>query len=133
MGCHLLDVPYYALKHGQPVAFQVASSLVNTQSAPVSVKVSYKFPSRGNLPYCELPELELTWYDGGLMPSRPYTIPDDPPMNPGGGFMLMGSEAILIAEDYGKNWKVYKNCSIFIPETKVNLNRIPDSPRRWQT
>ena len=128
MGCHLLDVPYYALKLGQPVAFQAASSLVNTQSAPISAKVSYKFPARDNLPYCQLPELELTWYDGGLMPSRPYNLPEDAPMNPGGGFMLVGSEAILIAEDYGKNWKTYRNGSCFIPEVKVDLKRIPDNP-----
>lgn len=128
MGCHLLDVPYFALNLGQPVAFQAASSLVNTQSAPVSAKVSYRFPARDNLPHCQLPELELTWYDGGLMPSRPYNLPDDTPMNPGGGFMLVGSEATLIAEAYGKNWKVYRNGTVFTPDTKVKLSRIPDNP-----
>jgi predicted dehydrogenase len=60
MGCHLLDVPYYALQLGHPVAFQASSSLVNTESAPVSSKVCYQFPARDNLPYCQLPEVELT-------------------------------------------------------------------------
>lgn len=128
MGCHLLDVPYYALQLGQPTAFQASSSLVNTESAPVSSKVSYLFSARDNLPYCQFPELELTWYDGGLMPSRPYDLPEDAPMNPGGGFMLIGSEATLIAEAYGANWKVYKNGELFIPKTKVKLGRIPDHP-----
>jgi hypothetical protein len=128
MGCHLLDVPNYALQLGQPVAFQASSSLVNTESAPVAAKVSYQFPARKNLPYCALPELELTWYDGGFMPSRPYALPDDAPMNPGGGFMLVGSEAILIANSYGSNWKTYRNGKEFIPETKVDLGRIPDHP-----
>lgn len=128
MGCHLLDVPYYALKLGHPVAFQASSSLVNTESAPVSAKVSYQFPARANLPYCQLPALELTWYDGGLMPPRPYDLPEDAPMNPGGGFMLVGSEATLIAEAYGAKWKVYKNGAVYIPQTKVKLERIPDHP-----
>jgi predicted dehydrogenase len=128
MGCHLLDVPNYALKLGQPFAFQASSSLVNTESAPVSGKVSYKFPARENLPHCAFPELELTWYDGGLMPARPYDLPNDAPMNPGGGFMFIGSDATLIAESYGNNWKVYRNGEEFIPETKVDLDRIPDSP-----
>jgi predicted dehydrogenase len=128
MGCHLLDVPNYALKLGHPVAFQASSSLVNTESAPVAAKVSYLFPSRKNLPYCALPELELIWYDGGFMPSRPYDIPNDAPMDPGGGFIFIGSEATLIAKSYGGNWKVYKNGEEIIPETKVNLGRIPDSP-----
>ncbi|GAB1454352.1 Gfo/Idh/MocA family oxidoreductase [Draconibacterium sp.] len=128
MGCHLLDVPYFALKLGAPKAFQASSSLVNTESAPVSAKVSFLFPARENLPYCAAPELELTWYDGGLMPARPFSLPLNAPMNPGGGFMLVGSEATLIAESYGENWKVYKNGAEIIPETKVKLERIPDDP-----
>jgi predicted dehydrogenase len=129
MGCHLLDVPNYALKLGQPVAFQASSSPVNTESAPVAEKVSYLFPARKNLPYCALPESELTWYDGGLMSARPYDLPDDAPMNPNGGFVLIGSEATLIAGIYGQNWKAYKKGVEFVPETKVNLERIPDSPQ----
>jgi predicted dehydrogenase len=129
MGCHLLDVPNYALKLGAPSAFQASSSLVNTESAPVSAKVSYKFPARKNLPYLALPELELTWYDGGLIPPRPYNLPNDAPMNPGGGFMFIGSEAVLIAESYGNRWKAYKDGKEFIPETKVTLPRIPDHPK----
>ncbi len=127
MGCHLLDVPNYALKLGHPVAFQASSSLVNTESAPVSAKINYKFPARENLPYCSLPELELTWYDGGLIPARPYNLPDNAPMKPGGGFMFVGSEATLIAEAYGANWKVYKNREEIKPETRVSLGRIPDN------
>ena len=128
MGCHLLDVPNYALKLGQPVAFQASSSLVNTESAPVSAKVTYKFPARKNLPYLALPELELTWYDGGLMPARPFDLPNEAPMDPGGGFMMVGSEAVLIAKTYGDEWKTYRNGEAFIPETKVDLGRIPDHP-----
>ena len=129
MGCHLLDVPNYALKLGHPIAFQASSSLVNTESAPVSAKVSYNFPARKNLSYLALPELELIWYDGGLMPSRPYDLPNDAPMNPGGGFMFIGSEATLIAESYGNKWKVYKNGEEIIPQTRVTLERIPDHPK----
>ncbi len=128
MGCHLLDVPNYALKLGRPIAFQASSSLVNTESAPVAEKVSYKFPARKNLPYCALPELDLTWYDGGLMPHRPFGLPNDAPMNPGGGFMFVGSEATLIAESYGAKWKAYKNGTEYTPETKVDLGRISDNP-----
>ncbi len=126
MGCHLLDVPNFALQLGQPVAFQASSSLVNTESAPVASKVSYKFPARKNLPHVAFPELELTWSDGGFMPARPYDLPNDAPMSPGGGFMFIGSEATLIAKSYGAGWKTYKNGKEFIPQTKVDLGRIAD-------
>ena len=129
MGCHLLDVPNYALQLGAPVAFQASSSLVNTESAPVAAMVSYLFPARKNLPFCALPELKLTWYDGGFMPARPFDLPLDAPMNPGGGFMFVGSEATLIAEAYGANWKVYKNGAEYTPITKVKLERIPDDAK----
>lgn len=128
MGCHLLDVPNYALQLGAPSAFQASSSLVNTESAPVSAQVTYLFPARKNLPYCALPELKLTWYDGGLMPPRPFDLPNDAPMNPGGGFMFIGSKATLIAEAYGAKWKVYQNGQEIIPETRVKIDRIPDDP-----
>ncbi len=128
MGCHLLDVPNFALQLGQPNAFQASSSLVNTESAPVASKVSYRFPARKNLPYQALPELELTWYDGGFMPARPFDLPNDAPMKPGGGFMFIGSVATLIAESYGANWKTYKNGKAFTPQTKVDLGRIADHP-----
>ena len=129
MGCHLLDVPNYALKLGAPKAFQASSSLVNTESAPVAEKVSFLFPARKNLPYVALPELELTWYDGGFMPARPFGLPNDAPMSPGGGFMFIGSKAILIAEAYGNNWKVYQDGKEITPQTKVDLGRIPDDPQ----
>ncbi len=128
MGCHLLDVPYYALQLGAPKAFQASSSLVNTESGPVAAKVSYLFPARKNLPLCALPELQLTWYDGGLMPARPFDLPVDVPMKPGGGFMFIGSKATLIAEGYGLNWKMYKNGQETIPEIRVSIDRIPDDP-----
>ena len=128
MGCHLLDVPNFALQLGAPSAFQASSSLVNTESAPVAAMVSYLFPERKSLPDCAFPELKLTWYDGGFMPARPFDLPLDAPMDPGGGFMFIGSEATLIAESYGGNWKVYKNGSEFIPKTKIKLGRIPDDP-----
>ena len=128
MGCHLLDVPNYALKLGAPSAFQASSSLVNTESAPVSAQVTYLFPARENLPWCALPELTLTWYDGGLMPARPFYLPLDAPMDPGGGFMFIGSKATLIAKSYGGDWKVYKNGQEFTPEPKVRIDRIPDDP-----
>jgi len=128
MGCHLLDVPNFALKLGAPIAFQASSSLVNSESAPVASKVTYKFPARENLPYCAMPEVVLTWYDGGLMPARPFDLPNDTKMYPGGGVMFVGSKGTLISEAYGEHWKTFRNGEEFKPVTKVNLGRIADSP-----
>jgi len=62
------------------------------------------------------------------MPARPFDLPNDAPMDPGGGFMFIGSEGVLIAMSYGENWKTYRNGEEFIPETRVDLGRIPDNP-----
>lgn len=126
MGCHVLDVPFYALNLGYPIAVQASSSLVNTESAPIASRVEYTFPARVNLPYCAMPEIKVTWHDGGMLPSRPADLPDDAPMNPGGGIMFIGSKGKLICDTYGSNWKVYINGEIVKPEVKVKLTRIPD-------
>jgi predicted dehydrogenase len=128
MGCHVLDVPFYALKLGYPTAVQASSSLLNTESAPIASRVEYTFPSRENLPYCAMPEVKITWHDGGMLPARPADLPDDAPMNPGGGIMFIGSKGKLICDTYGGNWKVYINGEVTTPEIKVDLGRVNDDP-----
>jgi predicted dehydrogenase len=76
MGCHIMDMPYWALglKYPQSV---VAESEGNTaESGPTSATVTYRFPAgeySGDLTY--------VWYDGGRMPAEEVLagsgIPDD--------------------------------------------------------
>jgi hypothetical protein len=69
IGCHQFAPIFRALKLGYPTCVDACSSGVNSETAPLASMVRYEFPSR-----YDFPELELTWYDGGLMPKRPKEL-----------------------------------------------------------
>ena len=89
MGCHLIDVPFRALKLGYPTS--VECSLTNTyqdffkevvydETPPASSVIHLEFPKRNNMP-----AVELHWYDGGIEPERPYLLPAEEPLGDWGG------------------------------------------------
>jgi predicted dehydrogenase len=128
MGCHVLDVVFYALKLGYPVDVQSSSTSVNNESPPVASRVHYTFPARQNLPNLELPEVRVTWHDGGLLPPRPEELPDGEPLgSPGGGNLFIGSKGKIICSNYGDDLRLLPMDREF-PDPEETLDRIPDHP-----
>jgi predicted dehydrogenase len=122
MGAHLIDHPYWALGLTYPDSIEATSTPFGPgpggqpASYPVATKVHYQFPARGTQP-----PVEMVWYDGGLMPPRPAVLPDDVPLDRGGGVILMGDRGILMHETYGRNPRVY-------PETLMETaERVPQT------
>ena len=75
----------------------------------------YEFPARG-----ELPPVELTWYDGGLMPRRPKEM--EPGLRLGdklGGVIFVGDKGKLICGSYG-------NSPRLIPESRMKEYKRPE-------
>lgn len=106
MACHIMDPVYKALELGFPYAFEASSSQVNTESAPISEKVTYYFDKRPKKGKVNMPAVEFTWYDGGLMPDRPKGL--KPGMHPGdangsGGAIFYGTKGTLICGTYALN------------------------------
>ena len=58
MACHVLDPVYQSLKLGYPDRVQGRSTQINTESAPQSEVVEFRFPARDNLPKVALPEVK---------------------------------------------------------------------------
>ena len=52
--------------------------------------VHYEFAGRG-----EMPPVKMSWYDGGLMPTRPDMLPDDLVLDRAGGGILIGTKGII--------------------------------------
>jgi predicted dehydrogenase len=108
MAAHLIDHPYWALGLKYPTSVEATSTPFGPgwdgkpASYPQATHVVYKFPARGSQP-----EVKLTWSDGGLMPGRPDVLPDNVPLERGGGVIFVGEKGILMHETYGKNPKVY--------------------------
>jgi len=125
MGCHVLDVPFYAMKLGYPVSFSASSSSVNIECAPWASRVDFHFPERESLPGVDLPEVKLTWHDGGLLPERPEELPDGKMLGSwGGGNLFIGTKGKLVCGNYGERLRLLPDMDVdSVPES---LDRIPD-------
>ncbi len=106
MACHILHPVFVGLELGYPYKAQGTSTLLLEDSAPTAQKVTMKFPKRkaSKKMKINLPEVEVTWYDGGLQPNKPEGWPDGKDMNnSGGGVIFHGTKDKIIAGTYGKD------------------------------
>ncbi len=107
MACHILHQPFKALKLGYPTKVEGSSTLLLNACAPQAQHVKLTFPARENMPKVAMPEVEVHWYDGGLMPDRPIGFPQGKEvMGVGGGLTIfLGTKDTLICSCYGeKPW-----------------------------
>jgi predicted dehydrogenase len=108
MAAHLIDHPYWALGLRYPTSVEATFTPFGTDSKnqpvsyPMASQIVYKFPARG-----AQPPVRITWVDGGLMAPRPEALPDDVPLNPGGGVIFIGEKGILVHGTYGSDPKLY--------------------------
>ena len=128
MGAHIFDIPYHTLKMDHPTSVFASSSKFNGESWPVASTIYYEFPQRGSLP-----PVKLTWYDGGIMPSRPEGIEPGRRMGDGdGGIMFYGDKGMIMCGCYGRNPRL-------VPETSMKeyqrppktLSRSPGIHEEW--
>lgn len=135
MGCHIVDPLFWALKLKYPVSVEANISTYyhgffeetepKNETYPRSSIVRLRFPARE-----KMPAVDVTWWDGGLMPPRP------PGLEPGrrmgdldGGILLIGDEGAILAGCYGESPRI-------VPEDKMrkykrptkSLERIPGGP-----
>ncbi|MCL2726889.1 MAG: Gfo/Idh/MocA family oxidoreductase [Bacteroidales bacterium] len=102
MACHILHPVFKGLKLGYPTKVQGSSSLLLTDCAPTAQMVKLIYPERDNMPKVAMPEVEVFWYDGGLMPMRPDGMPAGKSLNDeGGGVIFHGTKDTLICGCYG--------------------------------
>jgi len=92
MGCHFMDLPFWALGLVHPTACEAEGPPVHSETCPLGLTVRYDFPARG-----DQPAVRLTWYDGTMTPKeiRGQRVP-------GNGVMFVGSEGMMFA-DYGSH------------------------------
>ncbi len=94
MGCHMLDLPFWALDLKYPLTVEAEGPPAHPESTPLWRICHWEFPARGGLP-----PVKLTWHDGGKRPAlqKEHHMPDYHE-----GTLFVGSEGMLIAE-YGKH------------------------------
>ncbi|MEN8227113.1 MAG: Gfo/Idh/MocA family oxidoreductase [Bacteroidota bacterium] len=117
MACHILHPVFVGLQLEYPTKVQGSSTLLLTKCAPNAQMVKLTYPERKPTPKMKLPQVEVTWYDGGLQPMKPNWWPEGKSMNDaGGGVLFHGSKDTLVAGCYGVNpWLL--------------SGRVPDAPK----
>jgi predicted dehydrogenase len=127
MGAHLIDQPFWGLDLGLPTSIEATSSPYGMDvdatpaTFPQSMTVHYEFAARGSNP-----AVKMTWYDGGLMPPRPDSLPNDIVLDRSGGGYFVGTKGILMYDTYGNNPRFYpeslKEAGDRVP---VTIERVP--------
>ena len=65
MGCHIMDMPFWALDLKHPVAVEAKQEGNTAESGPNRSIITYTFPA-GKYNY----KMPFLWYDGGFMPEE---------------------------------------------------------------
>jgi len=108
MACHILDPVFMGLKLGHPSSVQASSTQFNTESAPQAEVVHYRFPDMADMPKFALPEVHVTWYDGGMMPERIPELKEGEIMGDwDGGNIFIGEKGTIMCGCYGRNPRLW--------------------------
>jgi predicted dehydrogenase len=114
MACHILDPVFMALKLQYPTCVEASSTLINTESPPHAEMVTYTFPARDNMPKVGMPEVKVIWYDGGMLPPRPFELADGDMMgDEDGGVIFVGSKGKIMTGCYGTK-------PVLLPKSRMN-------------
>ncbi|MGO8746554.1 MAG: Gfo/Idh/MocA family protein [Thermoguttaceae bacterium] len=124
LGCHILDAPFWALKLKYPVSVEGCISTYwkglwektdpKNEEYPRSTIARFKFPARE-----DMPEVKLTWWDGGLMPERPEALEEGRRMgDDDGGVLFLGDKGSMMCGCYGHSPRL-------IPESKMREYKQP--------
>jgi predicted dehydrogenase len=103
VACHALHIFHDELEMGAPdwvaadacQSFALTGSVANSECASISNFVQWHFPARGRHP-----EMMAYFYDGGLQPPRPLSMPASMGM-PGRGMMFVGDNGVQVSAFYG--------------------------------
>ncbi len=136
LGCHILDPVFWALKLKYPVSVEGCISAYwqefwkktepKNESFPRSSIARFKFPAREGMP-----EVRLTWWDGGLLPQRPDELePGERMGDSDGGVLFIGDKGVLMCGCYGRNPQLLpaKRMKEFKPPAP-RIDRIPDGEK----
>jgi predicted dehydrogenase len=125
MGCHLIDPLFWALKLKYPTSVEAnvsrywhaffQESLAKNEMFPRSTIVRFRFPARE-----DMPEVDVTWWDGGLLPQRPHFLEQGRRLGDNdGGILLIGDKGAIKAGTYGESPRL-------IPESAMRSYKRPE-------
>ncbi|MDB6121876.1 MAG: putative dehydrogenase [Pedosphaera sp.] len=90
MGCHFMDLAFWALKLRHPLTIAAEGPPVNKETTPAWLIVNYEYDARG-----EMPPVRVTWHDGG---KRPELVNEGKVPNWRNGVLFVGDKGMLLAD-----------------------------------
>jgi len=121
MGCYSFDTIFRVLKLGTPTSVEASGSAfsptmwtelqANEETYPRASMVRWQFPARQ-----DIPPVEVVWYDGGLLPTRPEEL----------GQQKLDREGLLFVGDKGKILCAFSGGNPrLIPDSKMRAYKRP--------
>jgi predicted dehydrogenase len=101
MACHVMHPIFASMKLQYPTRVIGSSTPFTADGAPNAEIVHLTYPARKKPAdiKIDLPEVEVTWYDGGLKPEFPENWPIDRVQS--SGVLFHGTKDILVCGEYG--------------------------------
>jgi len=99
MGCHIIDPVVWSLELGPPTRVWSDGPAPNSETYPDWGIIRFEFPQTK---YTTGENVQMTWYDGGKLPSRnlaPLAENENLPKN---GCMLIGEKGVLLCKHGGE-------------------------------
>lgn len=94
IGCHTFDAPFHVLGLGSPTKVEIERlDPPGPGFIPMSSKVTYWFPKRGNKP-----PVKMVWYEAGYDVPKPERWDSKKALPSGGGMYMEGSKETLYHE-----------------------------------
>jgi len=123
MACHNMHPVFKVLQLGYPIKVQGQSTTLKKDACPHAQIVKMTFPARPNLPRMAMPEVEVTWYDGGFHAMIPEILPEGKTWQ-GEGCVLYGTKDTLVLGSHGTGAYLLSGRTPKSPEV---LRVIPDN------
>lgn len=96
-GCHDLDAATWALDLKTPLRIEASpAGHMDADIAPYGAVATYHFGPRG-----EMPPVVVHWYDGGLRPSLPDSLPANTVL-PSRGVLFIGDDGVMLCGGAGQ-------------------------------
>lgn len=109
MACHIMDPIYRILPIDYPESAECSVATIwkemwndtqNTDACPPASIIHLSYPHKKEAGK----KINISWYDGGLLPERPAELgPDEPFGNWDGGVLFIGTKGKLLLDCYGAN------------------------------
>ncbi|MCX2678862.1 Gfo/Idh/MocA family oxidoreductase [Galbibacter sp. EGI 63066] len=110
MGCHIMETPFKTLGLGYPTEAEASCTTVwsgdfveadYSEACPPSSVVRLKFETEVH------GEVELNWFDGGMMPNIPDELQEGETVgDSGGGSVFYGEKGIMVTDTYSGNPRI---------------------------